>query len=411
VEPAVASVEARRPAPTGPAEAIRLIRSREFGPYFVGNAFSAIGMWFQNLAAAIFVWRLTHSVLLLGVLNFAQFVPVLVLAPWVGSAADRFDRRRLLLTVQLAAAGLTAVLAVLTWLDLASAPIVILFGLGNGVAMAFTTPTASALIASLVSREELASAVGLNAMTYNLARALGPTLAAPCVRFLGVASSFAINSGSYLVLAAALTMLAPRSHVAAARSESRLRDMLPVLRARRQLLSYLLVGAVASIATDPVNTEPVAFARLFDRPDAEGGFFIGAFGAGGVTAALLFSGRVAGGRKRLAGTVSLLAVGMLAFAAVPWFWLVWVPLFAAGFGYLAAVTSASSRLQLEVTDQQRGRMMAVWAVAFLGSRPLASLLDGAIAHAVGVRWAAFVLAMPAAAAVFALSPYRKHHPR
>ena len=73
---------------------------RNFGPYFVGNALSASGTWFQNLAASLLVYRLTHSPFLLGVLNFAQFVPVLVLAPWAGSAADRFDRRRLLLVTQ-----------------------------------------------------------------------------------------------------------------------------------------------------------------------------------------------------------------------------------------------------------------------------------------------------------------------
>jgi MFS family permease len=397
-------------AATGPVAALRLIGDRNFGPYFFGNASSAIGIWFQNLAASILVWRATHSVLLLGVLNFAQFIPALALAPWAGSAADRFDRRRLLLLIQLVAAALTAVLAGLTWLGLATATVVILFGLGNGIAMAFTIPTASALIASLVPREQLPSAVGLNAMTYNLARALGPTLAAPCVRFLGIAPSFAINSGSYLVLAGALVMLRPRPHVAPHRADSRLREMFPLLRARPELLAYLVVGAVVSIATDPINTESVAFARLFERPDAYGGFIIGVFGAGGVTAALVWSGRDAGSRRRLFATVALLVCAMVAFAATPWYWLIWIPLFAAGFGYLSSVTSASSRLQLEVSDQQRGRMMALWAVAFLGSRPLASLVDGAVAHAVGVRWAAFVLSLPALAAILALSPYKKHHP-
>ncbi len=85
----------------GPAAALRLIRSRNFGPYFVGNAASASGTWFQNLAASLLVYRLTHSPFLLGVLNFGNFVPVLLLAPWAGSAADRFDRRRLLPVTQL----------------------------------------------------------------------------------------------------------------------------------------------------------------------------------------------------------------------------------------------------------------------------------------------------------------------
>lgn len=89
------AVEAPRPR-AGPSAALGLIRSRQFGPYFVGNAASASGTWFQNLASQLLVYRLTHSPLLLGMLNFCNFIPVLALAPWAGSAADRFDRRRLL---------------------------------------------------------------------------------------------------------------------------------------------------------------------------------------------------------------------------------------------------------------------------------------------------------------------------
>src|ERR671922_1750528 len=95
--------EEAQPRLTGPREALRVARQRNFGPYFLGNALSASGTWFQNLAASLLVFRLTHSPFLLGVLNFAQFIPILVLAPWSGGAADRFDRRRVLLVSQSAA--------------------------------------------------------------------------------------------------------------------------------------------------------------------------------------------------------------------------------------------------------------------------------------------------------------------
>ena len=79
----------------GPRAVWRIVRRRDFGPYFLGNALSASGTWFQNLAAALLIYRLTHSALLLGVLNFSQFIPILVLTPWAGSLADRVDRRKL----------------------------------------------------------------------------------------------------------------------------------------------------------------------------------------------------------------------------------------------------------------------------------------------------------------------------
>ena len=100
---------------TGPRAALRLIGSRNFGPYFVGNAASASGTWFQNLAASLLVYRQTHSPFLLGVLNFCNFIPILVLAPWAGSMADRLDRRRIIVVTQIGSTGLSALLAALAW--------------------------------------------------------------------------------------------------------------------------------------------------------------------------------------------------------------------------------------------------------------------------------------------------------
>ena len=130
--------------------------SRNFGPFFAGNAASATGTWFQNLAAALFVWRVTHSPLLLGVLAFSNFVPVLLLVPWTGSAADRFDRKKLLLATQVAAFALTGTLALLTWAGLARVWLVMLFAVGLGVATAFATPAAFSLIGGLVPRRSSA---------------------------------------------------------------------------------------------------------------------------------------------------------------------------------------------------------------------------------------------------------------
>jgi MFS family permease len=382
---------------TGPAAVLALVRQRNFGPYFFGNALSASGGWFQNLAASLLVYRLTHSAFLLGLLNFCQFIPVLVLAPWAGSAADRFNRRRLLLTAQTTAALLAAALAVLAWSGLAEAWVVILFALGLGVTSAMSIPPQQALLASLVDRDELPTAVALNSMTYNLARAIGPALGAASVEYLGIPASFLLNSFSYLVFVGALLAIQPRAQETAARETSRLRDALGLLRADPRLLAFLIVVAAVGFGSDPVNTLAPAFAHAFDRKDTVAGFIIGAFGAGAVTAALFVAGRVAGSRKRMAITLTLLGGGVIAFALSPWLPLGFVLLFVAGFGYLASNTSATTRLQLGVSEAQRGRMMALWGVAFLGLRPFASLADGAIASAAGVRAAGVILALPALA--------------
>jgi MFS family permease len=381
----------------GPPAALALVRQRSFGPYFAGNALSASGTWFQNLAGALLVYRLTHSAFLLGVLNFCQFAPVLLLAPWAGSAADRHDRRRLLFVAQTTAAVLAVLLAGLAWVGLARAWVVIVFALALGVTSAASIPSQQALVASLVEPHELPTAVALNSMTYNIARAAGPVAAAASVEYLGIPASFLLNAGSYLVFVAALVITRPRPQEKAPRESSRLRDALPLLREDPRLLAFLIVVAAVGFASDPVNTLAPAFAHEFGHRDTIAGFIIGAFGAGAVTAALVVAGRVAGSRRRMAGTLSLLGLGVVAFSLSPWLPLGFLFLFVAGLGYLASNTSATTRLQLGVSEAQRGRIMALWGVAFLGLRPIASIADGAIASAAGVRAAGVILALPALA--------------
>jgi MFS family permease len=393
----------------GPAAVLALVRQRNFGPYFAGNALSASGTWFQNLAGALLVYRLTHSALLLGVLNFCQFAPVLLLAPWAGSAADRYDRRRLLFIAQTAAALLAALLAVLGWAGLAQAWVVIVVTLGLGVTSAMSIPPQQALLASLVEPQDLPTAVALNSMTYNIARAAGPVAAAASVEYLGIPASFLLNAGSYLVFVAALLVIRPRRQERAPEESSRLRDSFQLLRDDPRLLAFLIVVAAVGFASDPVNTLAPAFAHAFGHKDTVAGVIIGAFGAGAVTAALVVAGRVAGSRRRMAITLSLLGCGVVAFALSPWLPLAFVFLFVAGFGYLASNTSATTRLQLGVSESQRGRIMALWGVAFLGLRPIASLADGAIASAAGVRVAGVILALPAlaGAAILVLVRHRE----
>jgi MFS family permease len=389
-------VEAAQPA-AGPRAALSLIGSRRFGPYFVGNASSASGTWFQNLAAQLLVYRLTHSPFLLGVLNFCNFIPVLALAPWAGSAADRFDRRRLLIVTQLVATILGGTLAVLAWNGVADEWVVIGFALGLGVSSAYSAPASTAFISQLVERDELPSAVALNSMTFNIARAVGPVLAAVSVKALGIPASFAINAASYVIFIWALAIVEPRPVAPAKRGEARLRESLALVRRTPRLLVFLLIVAAVGFASDPVNTEAPALARAFGYHDTVAGWIIGAFGFGAVGAAFLVAGRVAGSRRRMIATLSGLGCGMIGLALSPWLALAFLFLVLAGFGYLASNTHATSRLQLEVEESLRGRIMALWSVAFLGLRPIASLLDGAIAGAFGVRAAAVCLAVPALA--------------
>jgi hypothetical protein len=251
-----------------------------------------------------------------------------------------------------------------------------------GVVSAFSAPAQQAMIPSLVEEDEVPTAVALNSMTFNLARAVGPATAALAVEYLGIPAAFGLNALSYLIFVGALLLIGPRPQELAERpAGGHVRASIDLLRRRPQLVVFLVIVAAVGFASDPVNTLAPAWAHAFDRKDTLGGYIVGVFGAGAVTAAFVVAGRVGGSRRRMFATLLLLGGGMVAFALTPWLALALPLLFVAGFGYLASNTHATSRLQLGVDPWERGRVMALWTVAFLGLRPFASLLDGAIAGA------------------------------
>ena len=393
------------PSARGGGSALRALRHRDFALFFGGNLLSNCGTWFQNIALALLVFRLTHSSFWVGAVNFAQFAGVLVLAPWAGAAADRFDRRRLILTTQLVATAASALLAVAIGAGHGSLIVVLGLALLLGLTTAFATPSLQAVVPALVPREDLGAAIAMNSVTFNLARAVGPVAGAAVVARLGVAWAIGLNALSYLALAGAVLALHAATP-AAARGGPRptLRDSLRRVRQEPRLVLLLATVAAVSISLDPVNTLTPAFAtRIFGHPDTFVGVLIGAFGVGAVIASLLPPAKQSRDRAQppsrvLPGALLLFAAGLVGFGLAPRLGIAFVALPLAGFGFLLAQTRATTELQLGVSDAERGRVMALWSVAFLGTRPIASLADGGLANVIGPRATAVIFAIPVLAA-------------
>jgi predicted MFS family arabinose efflux permease len=384
-------------------ENLRLLGERNFAPYFYGNLIANSGTWFLTLAAGILIYRRTDSAFLLGVVGFSSFAGVLLLVPWTGTAADRFDKRRLLLVTQGAAsviaAGLTAV--VMTGHD--TTAVVILFVLAIGLVQAFTWPALQAIIPDLVSPEQVGSAIALKSLTHNLARGLGPACATLVIATAGIEWAFLVNAVAYLALVVGMLMVHPTPPSAAPGERPKFRASIAIVRERPRLAGLMLVSAVISVAIDPVNTLSPAFAAsVWDRSDALAGVLLGAFSVGALSAALTVAGRPGHIRRQVIGRVSLLICAMVAFALAPTLELGLVALVFAGFGFLAASTSAIRELQLSIEPGHRGRIMALWSAAFVGVRPLAALIDGTIAEAAGARVSALVMVLPAVVLVVVL---------
>jgi MFS family permease len=374
---------------------LRALRHRDFALYFGGSLLSNSGTWFQNIAQVLLVYRLTHSSFWVGVVSFAQFAGILLLAPWTGAAADRMDRRSLILITQVSAAVISGVLVALVATGRGTLPVVIGLALLLGLTTAFSTPALQAMIPSLVPREDLGAAIAMNSVTFNLARALGPVLGAITVAQLGIPWAISVNALSYLLFAAVLLVMRPAEQGPPSVERPRLRDSIRIIRANQRLTTLLLVVAAVSISMDPVSTLTPAFAtRLFDSPDTYAGYLIGAFGLGAVVASVVPIRVSTNPERHIARMLMLLGSGIVGLALMPTLVGAFATLAVAGFGYLSGQAGATTLLQLGVSDRERGRVMALWSVAFLGSRPFAGLMDGALATALGPRLATALMAIP-----------------
>lgn len=384
-----------------------LIADRNFGPYFVGNLASNIGTWFQQVTAAVVVFDLTGSAFMVGLVGVSQFLPILVLSPWTGAAADRFDRRRLLLGSQVVAGAAVATLAVVTvvfGLDgFTGAWIVLGTGLVLGLANAVSAPTSQALVPALVPLRDLDQAVALNSVTFNLARAVGPALGAAVLVAWGPGIAFGFNALSYCALVAGLLLVTTRDIGPPQRG-----SIWVGLRHVRSdpPLALLLWGLVAvGFAADPLITLTPSLAQgledsLFTNADALVGLLISAFGLGAVIGTFVVTSvNLRWGHARVATVgFGFIASGMALLGLAPTALLALGGALVGGFGFLLGVTSLTTAIHVRVPEELRGRVMAIWAVAFLGSRPLASVINGAMADLTSARVATVVVAVVVAVA-------------
>jgi MFS family permease len=378
-----------------------LLADRVYGPFFVGNLISNCGNWIHNVAAAVVVFELTGSAISVGAVTACLWIGSLVLQPWAGALTDRYDRRRMLIAgqaVSLLGAVAVAVPALAIGAEDLPGPWPVYAGtLLIGVGVAFSMPSMQALIPALVPARALDRAIALNAVSFNLARALGPALAGVILISADASVAFAVNVISFTVLIGVLLAIRPRFDQQPARGDPSVRAGLVWVRDDRRAIVLLASMVAIGFATDPINTLTPPMADLVGGGEALVGIMVAAFGAGAVSAAIFVERiRARVGRER-AGTIGLAglagAIGLFALSASEAHALVTMAL--AGGGFLVAITSLTTQLQERVPDPLRGRVLALWGVAFLGTRPISATIDGAIADLVSPRAAA--LAMAAAA--------------
>lgn len=383
----------RIPPLARPRTSRALLVDRTFGPWFWGNLISNSGNWLFNVTAAVVVFQLTGSAFLVGLVSVGQFAPLALVGPFAGAWSDRIDRRRLLLASQAlsaAAAGGLAVSTLVVGIDaLPSAWPVIATALGIGVGQAIAAPTLNALVPALVDDVDLENAVALTSLTFNTGRAFGPAASGILLATLGAEVAFVLNAFSFLVLMAALLVIRERRQRPPQTTDGSVRAGVAFVRSHRAVLLMLVGVGAAGFAADPIITLSPALASALGGGDTLVAILVSAFGLAAAPAALS-SGALQRrfGADQIAGVgLLVLAGGLTVAAAAPSAALAVAGFALAGVGSVLAVTGFTTSLQRLVPDALRGRVMALWSVSFLGTRPIAALLDGAAADLIGPRLA------------------------
>ncbi len=360
---------------------------RDFRVLWLGAMTSSIGTWMQKVAQNWLVLTLAgaSSAFYLGLDSFLGELPILLFTLIGGVVADRYDRRRLLVTSQLVQMSSAFVLAALVYFDLIRIWHVLLLSATTGFAQAFGGPAYQSLMPLLVEKNDLPNAVALNSIQFNVARVIGPLLAGAALAAFGMVACFGLNGLSFLAVILAILSLHVR-HVpvlSGARMRDDLHGGLSYVRGHKPLIALIVVGFATTFLGYPLLTFLPLFARNVFGGDVTQYTHLMAFsGTGAVTGALgvAWMGRFQHMGRALLGVQFAYGALVVVFAVSRVLWFSHLLLFVGGALLVMTTSLATSLAQLIAPNEMRGRVLSIYMVAFRGGMPLGSLAAGWAAH-------------------------------
>lgn len=362
---------------------------RNYKFYFYGQIVSVSGTWMQSLAQMWLVLELTHNGVWLGLVTATQFLPMMLFGPYGGLIADRVDKRKMLLFTQSAAGTLALVLGLLTITHSVHLWMVFALAFGLGCVNTVDNPTRQAFVMEMVGAGMITNAVTLNSVVINGARIVGPAIAGVLIGTVGVGPCFIINAASYLAVILGLFLMRPH-------------ELLPVdkvVRAKGQLMDglryawktpalrtpLLLVTVVGTLAYNFTVTLSLLSSRTFHAGASGFGIMTSCMGAGAVVGGLITASRSRPTGKRLVAVSFALGITLLTCAVMPVYPAELAALVLMGVANIGFIATANTTLQLASAPEMRGRVMALYGVAFLGTTPIGGPLVGWISQVAGPR--------------------------
>ncbi len=377
--------------------------------YFAGQSISLIGTWMQTTAQAWLILTLTRSSVDLGVIVALQALPVLLLGAYGGVVADRVDKRKLMIVLQ-SLMGLQAlVLGILVTTHTVRVWEVGVLALILGFNNTFENPARQAFILEMVGPHDLRNAVSLNSVLANVARAIGPAVAGLLIAGVGDGICFLLNSVSFVAVVVSLATMdrsALQPSVPSGRKRGQLREGLRYVSHVPELgVPLLMMVLIGTFAYEFQVVLPVLAKQTFHGGPTVYGFMTAAMGIGAVAGGLVTAARGHTGLRPVALAASAFAVVLFLAAGAPLLLLEYLALAAVGWASVSFIARGNSTLQLSADPSMRGRVMALWAIAFQGTTPIGGPLIGLVVAGAGARagllsGAVSCVAAAAVAAVF-----------
>ncbi len=354
---------------------------RDFRLMWFGACSSSIGTWMQIVAQGWLIYRLSHSAFLLAFDQFLGGIPIFLFTLIGGVVADRIERRKVLLASQYLQMTSAAILTVLVATGLVHVWHILCLSFVSGFAQAFGGPAYSALIPTLVDREDMPNAIALNSIQFNLAVTIGPALAGQALAKLGEKWCFGLNTLSFLAPIVTLLMIRSR-FLPASTTESMLTSLkqgIKVVRQQPSMEALIVLAFCMTALAMPMRTYiPVFVKDIFHRGPATYGNLLSLMGIGSICGSLMVAslGNIRHkGRFAITGLICL-GAAIAVFSLSKSLPLSYTMLVIVGASMMAVFATVTSLVQLITTNEMRGRVMSVYNCAFRGGMPMGNLLSG-----------------------------------
>lgn len=365
------------------------LRHRDFRNLWTGTVLMSAGQWVQQVTLGWLLYDLTGNSVLLGALNGVRALPFLVTGPMAGVAADRMDRRKLLITTQWVLIVTAIVFGALVASPFLHVSHLFIFTLITGVAWTVTEPVRMSLIPSAVPKEELANAVALNSGGFNMMKVMGPALGGALIAWFGAAENFFVQAVAYLgVLAMIYRLNVPPQRAAANQGSAlaKLKEGFAYVWSTPAVLALMTLAYVPRVFAVPYQTLMPVFQKDVLKTGPEGlGLLMAAPGVGAVISILIlasFGNRIRRQGLFLVASIVVLGTALILFSQTTWFPLALITLVLAGIFQMFFLASTATMLQMIVPDELRGRVLSLYMLD-RGFMPLGALFAGTFAHFIG----------------------------